>query len=33
MPLYPKQDLFLDENHLQKGGSQFHLMDEDDKGA
>jgi hypothetical protein len=28
MPLYPKQDSFMDENLLQKGGNQPQPMDE-----
>ncbi len=32
MPLYPKQDPSLDENHWQKGGGQFQPMDEDGQG-
>jgi hypothetical protein len=32
MPFYPKQNLFLVENHQQKRGSQLELMDENGEG-
>jgi hypothetical protein len=32
MPLYPKQNMFLDENCGQKGGDQPWPMDENGKG-
>jgi hypothetical protein len=32
MPLYPKQNTSLNENHQQKGGVQPQLLDEDGKG-
>ncbi len=32
MPIYPRQDPSLDENHQRKGGGQFQLMDENGEG-